>query len=306
MSLCKGDNTAIITRRISDLEKMSKRQRDELSNLANRGNVLKKVLEEKETLLEKQKETMIIGQEAIDIITNRKEQAELERDTTEENEKEQESMCDAQEKELKEIQSLLGIKESDKGNDGKPVEKRKTALESVFSKQSNERATEELHRREDEKRETLHKLMKAMNEVREKLVRERNLVRECKEAVLRKTNELVSVDQLILETMESVRTFKQEIRKNELDLFDLQQQLLETEDELQRTRNFGIVNRVAFKISMWRVDSDQSSKSKVSKLLDSATVKVTDALTKGFVNYYNKGGQKKKHQTPGACVCIRC
>lgn len=267
MSLFKGDNTAMITRRISDLERMSKRQRDELRNLANRGNVLKKVLEEKETLLEKQKETMIIGQEAIDIITNRKEQAEQERDTTEEKEQEQEAMCDAQEKELKEIQSLLGIKDKNyKGNNGKPVEKRKAVLESVFSKQSNERATEELHRREDEKRETLHKLMKAMNEVREKLVRERTLVRECKEAVLRKTNELVRVDQLILETMESVRTFKQEIRKNELDLFDLQQQLLETENEFQRTRNFGIVNRAAFKISLWRVDTDQSSKSKVSKL----------------------------------------
>ena len=285
MSLFKGNNTAMITRRISDLERMSKRQRDELRNLANRGNVLKKVLEEKETLLEKQKETMIIGQEAIDIITNRKEQAEQERDTTEEKEQEQEAMCDAQEKELEEIQGLLGIKDkNNKGNDGKSVEKRKTVLESVFSKQSNERATEEFHRPEDEKRETLHKLMKAMNEVREKLVRERSLVREFKEAVLRKTNELASVDQLILETMESVRTFKQEIRKNELDLFDLQQQLLETETELQRTRSFGIVNRAAFKISLWRVDTDQSSKSKVSKLLDSATVKATDALTKGFVN----------------------
>ena len=285
MSLFKGDNTAMITRRISDLERMSKRQRDELSNLANRGNVLKKVLEEKETLLEKQKETMIIGQEAIDIITNRKEQAEQERDTTEEKEQEQEAMCDAQEKELKEIQGLLGIKDKNNiVNNGKSVEKRKTVLESVFSKQSNERATEEFHRREDEKRETLHKLTKAMNEVREKLVRERSLVREFKEAVLRKTNELVSVDQLILETMESVRIFKQEIRKNELDLFDLQQQLLETENELQRTRSFGIVNRAAFKISLWRVDTDQSAKSKVSKLLDSATVKATDALTKGFVN----------------------
>ena len=263
----------MITRRINALQSMSRRQKDELNNLANRGRDLKKVLEEKEALLEKQKEIMIIGQEAIDIITKRKEQAEQERDTTEENEQEQEAMCDAQERELKEIQSLLGTKdENDKRNSGKSVEKRKTVFESVLSQQSNQRTTEELHRREDEKRETLHKLMKAVTDVREKLLRKRSSVRECKEAVLQKTNELVSVDQLILETMESVRTFKQEIRENELDLFDLQQELLETEDELQRTRNVGIVNRAAFKISLWRLDTDQSSKSKVRKLLDSANV----------------------------------
>ncbi|XP_068702467.1 tripartite motif-containing protein 2-like isoform X1 [Montipora foliosa] len=257
-----GDNTVMTTNRINALQRMRKRQDEELQNCAERGKVLKQTLEEKLTLLDTQKEIMIIGQEAIENISKLRESAEQERSEVEQRVQEQEAMFEAQEKELQEIQSLLRTKDKpNKGNE--KVEKRRTVFESVLSKQSNEKVsktTDALYKQEDEKRETVSKLMKSMNDSRRVLLKKRSSVRQCLEAVLRKTKELVSVDEVFLETMEVVRNLKKEIRQNELDLFDLQQQAEETEDEIARTRNYGIAN--SFKIPLWRLNMVQTSQSK--------------------------------------------
>ena len=262
--LFEGDAGAMTTRRINALQKLMERQLEELANCAARGKDLKKTLEEKQMLLDTQKEIMIIGQEAIDTISEQREVVEQERSVVEERTQEREAMFEAQEKELSEIESLLGTKERSTKKNLK-VDKRKSVFESVLNKHSSEKANktfETLGKQRDEKQETLKKLMKSVDENRDQLLEKRSSVRQCSEAVFLKTKELVNVDQMILETMEDVRKLKQEIRQNEFDLFDLQKQVEETENELDRTRKNGIVNK-AFKIPLWRLETDKA-KSKVS------------------------------------------
>ncbi|KAJ7371773.1 hypothetical protein OS493_023111 [Desmophyllum pertusum] len=97
-------------------------------------------------------------------------------------------------------------------------------------------------------------MLDSVDDIRAQLLARRHTVRHCSEAVFLKTKELVSVDQCILETMEDVRKLKQEIRRNEFDLSDLQNQIEETQDELERTRRHGIANK-AFKNPLWRLES---------------------------------------------------
>ena len=216
-------------------------------------------------LLDTQKEIIIVGQEAIDSITEQREVADQERSVVEERAQEKEAMFEAQEKELKEIQSLLGTKDRNNKKNIK-LDKRQSVFESVLNKHSNEKANktiETLTKQRDEKEETLKKMTKSVDDIREQLLEKRSSVRQCNEVAFLKTKELVSVDQIILETMDDIRKLKQEIRQNELDLFDLQQQVDETESELDRTRKDGITNK-AFKIPLWRLETNENTKSKVS------------------------------------------
>lgn len=260
----EGHNTATTTRRINALQRLMGRQLEELNHCAGRGQDLKKTLEEKQMLLDTQKEIIIVGQEAIDSITEQRKVAEQERSVVEERAQEKEAMFEAQEKELKEIQSLLGTKDRNNEKNIK-LDKRQSVFESVLNKHSNEKANksiETLTKQRDEKEETLKKMTKSIDDIREQLLEKRSYVRQCNEAAFLKTKELVSVDQIILETMDDIRKLKQEIRQNELDLFDLQQQVDETESELDRTRKDGITNK-AFKIPMWRLKTKENTKSKV-------------------------------------------
>ena len=255
------------TRRINDLQRLMERQLEELSNCAAKGDDLKNSLAEKQMLLDTQKEIIIVGQEAIDSIAEQRELAVQERSVFEEGSQEKEAMFDAQEKELNEIKSLLETKEK-KSQDkswGK-ADKRKNVFESVLNKHSNEKANrtiETLSKQREEKQETLNKLIQSQDDIREQLLEKRSSVRQCNEAVFLKTKELVDVDQIILETMEDVRKLKQEIRQNEFDLLDLQQQVEETQDELEQTKKGGIANK-AFKIPLWRLETTDKSKPKVS------------------------------------------
>lgn len=256
-----GDNSTLTTRRINTLQRLMRRQLEELANCSARGNDLKKTLKEKQVLLDSQKEIIIIGQEAIDSINERRDLAEQEKSVIEERAQENEAMLRAQEKEFRELQSLLGAKDKTPKKSGR-IDKRKT----VFDKHTNEktsRTLETMSKQRDEKQETLRKMIKSVDDIRIELLAKREAVRHCSEAVFLKTNELVDVDQCILETMQDVRKMKQEIRQNEFDLFDLQQQIEETEDELERTRKNGIANK-AFKIPLWRLERPEKHKSKVS------------------------------------------
>ena len=237
------------------------RQLEELANCSERGNDLKKTLEEKQVLLDSQKEIMIIGQEAMDSIKERRDLAEQEKSVVQERAQENEAMLHAQEKEFKELQNLLGAKDK-APKKSERIDKRKT----VFDKHTNDKTSktlETLSKKRDEKQDTLKRTVKTVDDIRTQLLAKREAVRHCSEAVFRKTNELVDVDQCILETMENLRKIKQEIRQNEFDMFDLQQQIEETQDEIERTRKNGIANK-AFKIPLWRLESPVKHKSKVS------------------------------------------
>lgn len=256
-----GDNSTLTTRRINTLQRLMRRQLEELANCSARGNDLKKTLKEKQVLLDSQKEIIIIGQEAIDSINERRDLAEQEKSVVEERAQENEAMLHAQQKEFKELQSLLGVKDQNPKKSGR-IDKRRT----VFDKHTNDKTSktlETMSKQRDEKQETLRKTIKSVDDIRIQLLAKREAVRHCSEAVFLKTNELVDVDQCILETMQDVRKMKQEIRQNEFDLFDLQQQIEETEDELERTRKNGIANK-AFKIPLWRLKRPEKHKSKVS------------------------------------------
>ena len=271
----EGGNTLTTTHRINALQRLMGRQLEELNHCAVRGQDLKKTLEEKQMLLDTQKEIMVVGQEAIDSITEQREVAEQERNVVEERAQEKEAMFDAQEKELKEIQSLVGTKDSRNNKKNVKLDKRQSVFESVLNKQSSEKANktnETLTKQRDEKEETLKKTMKSFDDVREQLLEKRSSVRQCNEATFLKTKELVNVDQIILETMDDIRKLKQEIRQNELDLFDLHQQVDETESELERTRKDGIGNK-AFKIPFWRLETNDKTKSKVSLVVLCTRVK---------------------------------
>lgn len=239
------------------------RQLEELANCSAMSNDLRKTLEEKQMLLDSQKEIMIIGQEAIDNIEEQREMAEQEKSVIEERAQENEAMFDAQAKELNELQDVLRTKDKSPKKSGKIDNKRKT----VFDKHTNEKSNktiETLSKQRDEKQETLKKMLDSVDDIRAQLLARRHTVRHCSEAVFLKTKELVSVDQCILETMEDVRKLKQEIRRNEFDLSDLQNQIEETQDELERTRIHGIANK-AFKIPLWRLESgNEKQKPKVS------------------------------------------
>lgn len=237
------------------------RQLEELANCSARGNDLKKTLEEKQMLLDSQKEIIIIGQEAVDHIMEQREVAEQERSVVEERAQENEAMFDAQEKELNELQSLLGTKDKQAKKSGR-VDKRKTVFEKHTSEKTN-KTLETLNKQKDEKRETLKKMTKSVDDIRAQLLAKREGVRYHTEAMFLKTNELVSVDECILETMEDVRKLKQEVRRNEFEMSDLQYQITETQDELERTRRNGIANK-AFKIPLWRLENTEKHKSKVS------------------------------------------
>ena len=253
------------TRRINALERLMGRQFEELNNCAARGKDLKKTLDEKQMLLDTQKEIIVVGQEAIDSIMEQRDLAEQERSVVEERAQEKEAMLEAQEKELNEIESLLGTKDKSTKKNTK-LDKRKSVFESVLKKHSDEKANKTidlLSKQKDEKQETLKKMVKSVDEIREQLLEKRSSARQCSEAVFLKTKELVDVDQIILETMEDVRKLKQEIRQNEFDLFDLHQQAEETQDELERTRKHGIANK-AFKIPLWRLETNDKPKSKAS------------------------------------------
>ena len=256
-----GDNSTLTTRRINTLQRLMGRQLEELANCSARGNDLKKTLKEKQVLLDSQKEIIIIGQEAIDSINERRDLAEQEKSVIEERAQENEAMLHAQQKEFKELQSLLGAKDQNPKKSGR-IDKRRT----VFDKHTNDKTSktlETMSKQRDEKQETLRKTIKSVDDIRIQLLAKREAVRHCSEAVFLKTNELVDVDQCILETMQDVRKMKQEIRQNEFDLFHLQQQIEETEDELERTRKNGIANK-AFKIPLWRLERPEKHKSKVS------------------------------------------
>lgn len=237
------------------------RQLEELANCSARGNDLRKTLEEKQTLLDSQKEIIIIGQEAIDSISEQREVAEQEKSVVEERAQESDAMLKGQEKEFNELQDLLGAKDKNSKKNGK-AEKRKT----IFDKHTNGKTMETLSKQRDEKQETLKKMIKSVDDIRAQLLARREAVRHCTGAVLLKTKELVSVDQCILETMEDIRQLKQEIRRNEFDLFDLQQRIEETQDELEQTKRNGIANK-AFKIPLWRLESTEKRKSKVSEFV---------------------------------------
>lgn len=237
------------------------RQLEELANCSARGNDLKKTLEEKQMLLDSQKEIIIIGQEVVDHIMEQREVAEQERSVVEERAQENEAMFDAQEKELNELQSLLGTKDKQAKKSGR-VDKRKTVFEKHTSEKTN-KTLETLNKQKDEKRETLKKMTKSVDDIRAQLLAKREGVRYHTEAMFLKTNELVSVDECILETMEDVRKLKQEVRRNEFEMSDLQYQITETQDELERTRRNGIANK-AFKIPLWRLENTEKHKSKVS------------------------------------------
>ncbi|KAJ7371774.1 hypothetical protein OS493_023112 [Desmophyllum pertusum] len=81
----EGGNSAITTRRINTLQRLMGRQLEELANCSAMSNDLSKTLEEKQMLLDSQKEIMIIGQEAIDNIEEQREmvRARKERDRRE-------------------------------------------------------------------------------------------------------------------------------------------------------------------------------------------------------------------------------
>ena len=256
-----GNNDTLTTRRISSLQRLMRRQLEELANYSARGNDLKKTLKEKQALLDSQKEIIIIGQEAIDSINERRDLAEQEKSVVEERAQENEAMLHARMKEFNELQSLLGAKDQTLKKSGR-IDKRKT----VFDKHTSDKASKSLEimsKQRDEKQETLKKTIKSVDDIRTQLLAKREAVRHCSEAVFLKTNELVDIDQCILETMEDVRKMKQEIRESEFDLFDLQQQIEETQDELEGTRKTGIANK-AFKIPLWRLGSPEKHKSKVS------------------------------------------
>ena len=237
------------------------RQLEELAHCSSRGNDLKKNLEEKQILLDSQKEILIVGQEAVDRILEQREVAEQERSVVEERAQENEAMFEAQERDLNELQSLLGTKDKQLKKSGRG-DKRKT----IFEKHTNEKASktlQTLNKQKDEKQETLKKMIKSVDDIRVQLLAKREAVRHHNEATFLKTQELVSVDQCILETMEDVRKLKQEIRKNEFELSDLQYQINETQEELERTRSNGMANK-AYKIPLWRLENTEKQKTKVN------------------------------------------
>ena len=256
-----GNTRVQISRRLHALKGLLKRQQEEIANCNSRRNELTKTLKDKEALLASQKEISMIGEEAIESMTQERDLVEEERSVVEERVQEREAMFRAQEKELIDIKSAQGTK--DKGpQKGSRAERRKTVFESVLDKQKPSRNVQTHSKCYEEKQETLKTTKEALDAMRMQLEQKTVPVRQFDKAILLKTKELVDIDHFILETMEDIRKVRQKLRWNELNFTDIRRATEETHEELTRTKEAGVKND-AFKIPLWRLEGPENLKSKV-------------------------------------------
>lgn len=230
-----------------------------------RANDFQTRLEEKERLLETQKEILVVGEECMETLTERRDQEEMDRGVIEERAQESEAIIRVQQEELQSIQDALKNAKpgkvdqivNDSGRSHSRENKRRSVFDAVLSRHSGDKfkkTVESLNKHREEKQETLQRMNGADEELREQLYKKRASVRWHNEAINIKVDELAEVDQHILESMEEIRKLKQHIRRNELDVVDLKRHLEETSKEKERTRKNDLSSVTALRIPLWRLE----------------------------------------------------
>ena len=261
-----------------DLERLAERQRQELANCLSHAKDLQTRRDEKNLLLDTQKEILIVGEEAVEVLIEHRDQEERELSVIEERAQESEAIMKVQRGELRSIEDALQANARPSrtnqiaGENGRSQSresvKRKTIFDTVLNRHSADRskkAVESLTKQREEKLETLQRIGDADEELRDQLHKKRASVRSHNEAIHLKISELVDVDQHILETMEDIRKLKQQIRWGEMEVVDLQRQLEETVEEYERSQASETQRGAAMRIPLYRLQPTREKKAQASR-----------------------------------------
>lgn len=127
---------------------------------------------------------------------------------------------------------------------------------SVFDKHSSDKSRkslESLMKQKEDKEETLTKYKQNNEEIEKQLHYKREKVREINLKILEKTKDLVEVDQEILGSFEDIRKARQLMRQNEMNIWDMERELEETQEEYTRTEKTPVFDK-PISIPMWRLE----------------------------------------------------
>lgn len=127
---------------------------------------------------------------------------------------------------------------------------------SVFDKHSNDKSKkslESLMKQKEDKEETLEKYKQNNEEIEKQLHYRREKVRQINLKIIEKTKDLVDIDQEILDSFEDIRKARQLMRQNEIDVWDIERELEETQEEYEKTEKNPVFDK-AISVPVWRLE----------------------------------------------------
>lgn len=127
---------------------------------------------------------------------------------------------------------------------------------SVFDKHSNDKSKkslESLMKQKEDKEETLEKYKQNNEEIEKQLHYRREKVRQINLKIIEKTKDLVEIDQEILDSFEDIRKARQLMRQNEIDVWDIERELEETQEEYEKTEKNPVFDK-AISVPVWRLE----------------------------------------------------
>lgn len=71
--------------------------------------------------------------------------------------------------------------------------------------------------------------------------------------IIEKTKDLVEIDQEILDSFEDIRKARQLMRQNEIDVWDIERELEETQEEYEKTEKNPVFDK-AISVPVWRLE----------------------------------------------------
>ena len=213
------------------------RQQSEIVNCLEVRKVLRKKLEDAEALLESQKQAIVVGEDTKDSLVEEKQITDAEREHLEERAQECRMIIATEEKELKDMLSQL---KSGKSGRAKPsgfsVSPRRERRSSSIDVEEKTKKSSSLKKQSEEKQATLSQVKENERDFRRTVAVKKQSVKSLNAEILQKTEELIEIDQLLLETMETIKRTKRALRQNDFDLFDIQRELEETEEEIKHMK----------------------------------------------------------------------
>lgn len=137
--------------------------------------------------------------------------------------------------EERELKNILDLLEKENIERIKLSPKRENGM-TISELEEKSRKVSLLRKLSDEKQNSLSKTREREQDLKQSIKIKKDLMRSLTAGILKTSDELISLEKRFIKSLEDRRKEKKAFAQNDLDLFDIQRELDETEEEIQRTK----------------------------------------------------------------------
>ena len=137
--------------------------------------------------------------------------------------------------EERELKNILDLLEKENIERIKLSPKRENGM-TISELEEKSRKVSLLRKLSDEKQNSLSKTREREQDLKQSIKIKKDLMRSLTADILKTSDELISLEKRFIKSLEDRRKEKKAFAQNDLDLFDIQRELDETEEEIQRTK----------------------------------------------------------------------